>query len=428
MTFSVAVVGASGYAGGEVLRLLTAHPEARIGALTANQSAGQRLGQHHPHLRTLTNRRLEETTVAVLTGHDVIILALPHGKSGELAAALEEASPQSVLVGLGADHRLESAQDWADYYGGDYQGAWTYGLPELLTGWTESPVGPSVDDAVRSATSGRSPQATAGSSADGVAALAGTELGAKAAPEAGPTASGKLPKQRQALKGAKRIAVPGCNVTAVTLALAPGVAAGQLDPRDLVAVLANGVSGAGKSLKPHLLASEILGAASPYAVGGSHRHIPEIIQNLRRALGVNGGGGPTLQGAPAVGAPPPVALPTISFTPTLVPMSRGILATVTARPGPRFDPATLRAAWQRAYGQERFVHLLDEGDWPSTARTLGANTALIQVAYDARAGRIVIVAAIDNLVKGTAGAAIQSINLALGLPEGTGLELNGVAP
>jgi N-acetyl-gamma-glutamyl-phosphate reductase len=193
----------------------------------------------------------------------------------------------------------------------------------------------------------------------------------------------------------------------VTLALAPGIAAGAIAAEDLVAVLANGVSGAGRALKPHLAASEILGSVSPYAVGGSHRHIPEIIQNLRTA-----------------GA----ARASISFTPTLVPVTRGILATITARPGPHFDPDTYRTAWLSAYADEPFVHLLPPGEWPSTGATLGANTALIGLAYDQRAGRIVAVAAIDNLVKGTAGAAIQSLNLTFGLPEATGLTTNGVAP
>jgi N-acetyl-gamma-glutamyl-phosphate reductase len=272
-------------------------------------------------------------------------------------------------VDLGADHRLEDPADWADSYGGDHPGTWTYGMPEMLTGWC-----------------------------GGRAGVSGTEPGRG------------LPKQRAALAGARRIAVPGCNVTAVTLALAPGIAAGALDTRDLSAVLANGVSGAGKAPKPHLLAAEILGAASPYAVGGTHRHIPEILQNLRLA------------------APPGTPEPTISFTPTLVPMARGILATVTARPGPAFDPADPLAPWRAAYAGERFVHLLPPGTWPSTAQTLGANTALVQAVFDAKAGRLVAVAAIDNLVKGTAGAAVQSINLALGLPEGAGLTVNGVAP
>src|SRR5690606_37040501 len=147
------------------------------------------------------------------------------------------------------------------------------------------------------------------------------------------------------------------------------------------------------------IAGEILGAASPYAVGGVHRHIPEIEQNLRAA------------GAERV---------SLSFTPTLVPMVRGILATVTARLVPGTDAAAVREAWVRAYVEEPFVHVLPEGQWPSTAATVGANTALVQVAVDERAGRVVTVTALDNLVKGTAGAAVQSLNLALGLPETTG--------
>lgn len=349
MTFSVAVAGASGYAGGEVLRLLADHPEARIGALTAHSSAGQPLGQHQPHVRALADRILEPTTPATLAGHDVVVLALPHGASGEIAAQLPA---ETLVVDLGADHRLASAEDWQDYYGSEHAGTWPYGMPELLT-----------------AGGGR---------------------------------------QRTHLAGARRIAVPGCNVTAVTLGLQPGVAAGVVEPTDLVAVLANGYSGAGKSLRTHLLASEALGSASPYAVGGTHRHIPEIAQNLRSA------------GAADV---------TISFTPTLVPMARGILATATARlVDPALTDAQVRAAWADAYADEPFVHLLPEGTWPSTAMTLGANTALVQVAVDRRAGRVVTVTAIDNLVKGTAGAAVQSINLALGLPETLGLTVQGVAP
>ena len=350
VSFSVAVAGATGYAGGELLRLLLAHPDARVGALTAHSNVGDTLGQHHPHLFPLADQVLLDTTVDNLAGHDVIALALPHGASGAIAAELAVASPNSILIDLGADHRLESADDWCNFYGGEYQGAWTYGMPELLIGSS---------------------------------------------------------KQRDLLPRATRVAVPGCNVTAVTLALAPGIAGGVMEPTDLVAVLANGLSGAGKGTKPHLMASEILGAASPYAVGGVHRHIPEIQQNLRKA------------GEADV---------TISFTPTLVPMSRGILATCTAKLTPGTSPAQVRDAWRRAYDGEPFVHLLPEGQWPSTAATLGANTALIQVAVDERAGRVVAICAIDNLVKGTAGAAVQSLNLALGLDETTGLTTIGVAP
>jgi N-acetyl-gamma-glutamyl-phosphate reductase len=347
----VAVAGASGYAGGEFLRLAVRHPHLEIGALTAHSNAGSRLGELQPHLRSLADRVLEPTTPEALAGHDVVVLGLPHGASGEIAAQL----PDDVLVlDLGADHRLVSAADWTAYYGSEHAGTWPYGLPELVH-------------------------------ADGTT-------------------------QRDHLAGVRRIAVPGCNVTAVTLGLQPGVAAGLVSPADIVAVLANGYSGAGKSLKPHLLAAEGLGAAVPYAVGGTHRHIPEIAQNLRVA------------GADEV---------TISFTPTLVPMSRGILATVTARLAPGHEAASaadVRAVWERAYAAEPFVDLLPEGQWPSTAATLGANTALVQVALDAAAGRVVTVTALDNLVKGTAGQAIQAMNLALGLPETAGLITEGVAP
>ncbi|GEA88205.1 N-acetyl-gamma-glutamyl-phosphate reductase [Cellulomonas cellasea DSM 20118] len=351
MTFTVAVAGASGYAGGEMLRLLLDHPEAEIRTVTAHSNAGTRLGEHQPHLRRLADRVLAPTEVEHLAGHDVVVLALPHGASGAVAAELGDAA---LVVDLGADHRLVDPAAWEAFYGNPHAGTWPYGLPELLHAGERTPAA-----------------------------------------------------QRAALAGTRRIAVPGCNVTAVTLGLQPGVAAGLVEPTDLVAVLANGYSGAGKSLKTHLLASEALGAAQPYAVGGTHRHIPEIEQNL----GVAGAGAVS-----------------ISFTPTLVPMARGILATATARLVPGTDPASVRAAWEDAYRDEPFVHLLPEGQWPTTAATLGANTALVQVAVDERAGRVVTVTAIDNLVKGTAGAAVQSLNLALGLPETLGLPLDGVAP
>lgn len=362
MTVSVAVAGASGYAGGEMLRLLADHPEVEIGTLTAHSSAGALLGEVQPHLASLAERRLEPTSVERLADHDVVVLALPHGASGEIAAALP---PDVLVLDLGADHRLSSADDWAAYYGTPHAGTWPYGLPELLH--VEAP-------------------------------------GAEAV----------VTKQREQLEGARRVAVPGCNVTAMTLALQPGVAAGLVDPGDVVAVLAVGYSGAGKALKPHLLAAEALGAAAPYAVGGTHRHIPEIAQNLLAA------------GAADV---------RLSFTPVLVPMSRGILATVTAPLAPALAgapaeevDARLRAAWDAAYEGEPFVRLLPEGTWPTTAQVLGANTATVQVAYDRGAGRVVALCAIDNLVKGTAGGAVQSMNIALGLPQTLGLTTQGVAP
>ncbi len=346
-TITVAVAGASGYAGGEVLRLLLSHPHVEIGALTAASSAGSRLGAHHPHLVPLADRVLQPTTTETLSGHDVVFLGLPHGESGAVAAQLGD---EALVIDLGADFRLRSAEEWTEFYGGEHAGTWPYGLPELIVG-------------------------------DG--------------------------RQRDALRGVDRIAVPGCNVTAITLGIQPAVAAGLVEPTDLVAVLANGYSGAGKAPKAHLMASEGLGAASPYGVGGTHRHVPEIMQNLR------------LAGADDV---------TISFTPTLVPMARGILATTTARLAGDVDIAAVRAAYEAAYDDEPFIHLLPEGQWPTTAATLGANTAQVQVAIDARAHRLVVVSAIDNLVKGTAGGAIQSMNLALGLEETTGLSTIGLAP
>ena len=348
MTYSVAVAGASGYAGGEVLRLLAAHPEFDVTTVTAFSNAGQPLSTVQPHLRSLADLVLVDTTPANLAGHDIVFLALPHGKSGELTAQLDAST---LVVDCGADHRLTDENAWAKFYGGEYFGAWPYGLPELL--------------------------------------LAG-----------GGT-------QRENLVGAKRIAVPGCNVTAITLGLAPGIHAGVIEPDDLVAILAVGTSGAGKAAKPELIASEIFGSASAYAVGGTHRHTPEIVQNL------------TVAGGTSV---------TVSFTPMLVPMSRGILATSTAKLAKGATSAIVRKAFEDAYANEPFVHLLPDGEFPRTADTVGANTALIGLAVDEVAGRVVTITALDNLVKGTAGAAIQSANIALGLSETLGLTTNGVAP
>lgn len=352
MTYSVAVSGASGYAGGEILRLLAAHPDIEIRTVTAHSNAGQPLIDHQPHLRSLAHLTLQDTTPDVLAGHDVVFLALPHGQSGQYTDALGDVP---LVIDAGADHRLTSQQSWDAFYGGVFHDPWSYGVPELI-----------VDGG----------------------------------------------KQREALVGATRIAAPGCNASTVSLSLAPGVAAGVIDPGDIVSVLAVGPSGAGKSLKPNLLASEILGTANPYAVGGSHRHIPEIQQALRAA-----------QGADA-----DAAAIRISFTPVLVPMSRGILATSTAPIAPGVTDAQIRAAWEDAYGAETFVQLLPEGRFPRTADVLGANTALMGLAIDRAANRVVVVTAVDNLTKGTAGAAIQSMNIALGLPEATGLSVNGVAP
>ncbi|MET9513381.1 N-acetyl-gamma-glutamyl-phosphate reductase [Streptomyces flavidovirens] len=342
MAVRAAVAGASGYAGGELLRLLLAHPGVEIGALTGHSNAGQHLGSLQPHLLPLAGRVLEPTTAEVLAGHDVVFLALPHGQS---AAVAEQLGDEVLVIDMGADFRLQNAADWDQFYGSPHAGTWPYGLPEL-------------------------------------------------------------PGARAALEGSKRVAVPGCYPTAVSLALFPAYAA-QLAEPDAVIVAATGTSGAGKALKPHLLGSEVMGSMSPYGVGGGHRHTPEMIQNLSAAAGER---------------------VTVSFTPTLAPMSRGILATCSAKAKPGVTASGVRDAYEKAYADEPFVHLLPEGQWPATASVYGSNAVQIQVAYDEAAGRVIAISVIDNLTKGTAGGAVQSMNIALGLPEDTGLSTTGVAP
>lgn len=349
MQYRVAVAGASGYAGGELLRLLSGHPHFEIATVTGHSTVGQALIQSQPHLLSLGHLVLQETTPEVLDGHDIVFFALPHGASGELSASLTNTR---LVVDCGADHRLENADDWGHFYGGDFFDPWTYGVPELIIG--------------------------------------------------------NNAKQRERIAGATHIAAPGCNASTVALSLAPGIHAGVIEARDLVSVLAVGPSGAGKAVKPHLLGAELMGTANPYAVAGTHRHIPEIQQALRWAGATD--------------------TPTLNFTPVLVPMSRGILATTSAPLAAGVTPTDVRAAWESVYGDEHFVRLLPEGTFPRTADTLGANTCLMGVAVDEAAGRVVVIAALDNLAKGTAGAAIQSANIALGLPESAGLGINGVAP
>jgi N-acetyl-gamma-glutamyl-phosphate reductase len=341
-TWTVGVTGATGYAGGEVCRLLAGHPNLRLTGVHANSSAGRHLGELQPHLLPFAEMTVQPSEAGSLSGYDVVVLALPHGESAAVAAQLPD---ETLVIDCGADHRLNDPAAWARWYGGEHSGSWPYGLPEL-------------------------------------------------------------PGQRAKLERATRIAVPGCYPTSVTLALAPALTAGLIEP-DVVVVAASGTSGAGKKALPHLLGSEVMGSVSAYGVGGVHRHTPEMIQNLSQAAGA------------------PVS---VSFTPTLVPMSRGILATCSAKLQPGTDADAVRAAYAKAYADEPFVHLLPEGQWPTTAQVLGANTVALQLAVDPDAGRLVVVAAVDNLTKGTGGAAIQCANLALGLPETTGLPLVGVAP
>jgi N-acetyl-gamma-glutamyl-phosphate reductase len=313
----VAVAGASGYAGGELLRLLAGHPDLEIVAATAHSQVGAPLVSVHPHLAL--DLTLAATEPASLADADLVFLALPHGESAALAAAL----PASVkIVDLGSDHRP----------------VWTYGLPEL-------------------------------------------------------------PGRRAEIAAADRVANTGCYAVATILALAPLIAAGLADPSDVVVVAASGTSGAGRNLQPHLLASEVMGSLLPYRVG-THQHVPEI----KRAAGAR----------------------SLSLTPILAPMPRGILATVTAVARPGTTPAAVRSAL--AYDGEPFVRLLPPGVWPSTAATLGSNAVHLQSTVDGDSGRIIVTSAIDNLGKGAAGQAVQCANLMLGLPETAGLTAHGIAP
>ncbi|MFF5078724.1 N-acetyl-gamma-glutamyl-phosphate reductase [Actinoplanes sp. NPDC000266] len=333
MGIRVAVAGASGYAGGELLRLLAGHPEFDLVAATAHTQAGTHVTAVHPQLAGL-DLTLGATDADGLSGADLVFLALPHGQSAALAAQL----PETVkIVDLGADFRLRDAAPWEQYYGGTHAGTWTYGLPEL-------------------------------------------------------------PGHRELIASSARVANTGCYAATITLALAPLIAAGVADPADVVVVASSGTSGAGRSAKVNLLASEIMGDLSPYKVG-AHQHVPEIKQ--------------------ASGAT------SLSMTPVLAPMPRGILATVTARPLTGADP---REVLRAAYADEPFVHVLPEGQWPRTAATSGSNSCHLQATVDVDSGRIVVVSALDNLGKGAAGQAVQCANLMFGLPETSGLSVFGVAP
>lgn len=361
--YTVAVAGATGYAGGEALRILAAHPNFEVTCVAGHSSVGDKLGKHMPHIPQLADLVVEDTTPEVLNGHDVIILALPHGASGALASQLD---PNAVVVDLGADHRLEEKSAWDAFYGGDFYQHWTYGMPELITGIETD---------------------------------------------------GSYSRQREALPGTKRIAGPGCNVTATTLALQPGIAQGLVEPKDIVADLVVGYSGAGKNLKrTNLLAAEAFGSALPYSVGGTHRHIPEILQNFAHAAGKSTAAADDY---------------TLVFTPILAPMARGILATVSAKLTDKalgMTDAEIRQVWLDAYEGQDFMVVLPEGVMPATANIIGSNAAHIQVVVDHHAGRLLAFAAIDNLNRGTAGQAVQSLNVALGLPEDAGLTKIGVAP
>lgn len=342
MTFTASVAGASGYAGGELLRLILGHPDIEIGAVAAGSRAGRRLAEVHPALPALGDRTFVAAEPDALRDADIVFLALPHGESAALARALPAGQR---IVDLGADFRLADESAWHAFYNDSYAGHWVYGLPEL----------PGVRAQVREAT---------------------------------------------------RVANPGCYPTAVSVAMAPLLAEGLVDSAVSV-VAASGTSGAGRTPSEALMASQVMGSMSPYKVGGAHQHTPEMEQALGHASGVD---------------------VRISFTPLLAPMPRGILATCSADLAEGVTSEDLQESLHAAYGAEPFVHVLPPGQWPQTASTLGGNAVHVQAVADGHAGRAIVVAALDNLVKGAAGQALQNANLMLGLDEGAGLTSAGVAP
>ena len=343
----VTVAGASGYAGGELLRLLAAHPGLDLAAVTADSSAGRTVADLHLNLAGLPGvgqLTLQPHASAPLADCDLVFLALPAGHSAAVAAQL----PASVkIVDLGPDFRLVDPAAWDRHYGGPHPGTWVTGIPEL-------------------------------------------------------------PGGRAKISAASLVAAPGCYATAAILALTPVVSACLADPADIVIVAVSGTSGAGRSLRTDLLASEVMGSVSAYQVAGAHRHTPEIEQALTEAAGADA---------------------SVSFTPVLAPMPRGILATCTAPlADAQVNTEVVRDALAAAYHGEPFITVLPAGRWPATGSVAGSNGVHLQAGVDKRAGRVVVVAAIDNLGKGAAGQAIQAANLMLGLPETAGLTAIGVAP
>ncbi|MCZ9297586.1 N-acetyl-gamma-glutamyl-phosphate reductase [Corynebacterium hesseae] len=347
MSISVAIAGATGYAGSEILRLLLSHPaylsgDLRIGALTGHSNAGQRVSELMPHLPQLADRVIEDTTPEVLAGHDIVFLGLPHGHSAEIGRQLGESV---TVIDCAADFRLRNKEDWDSFYGGEYAGAWPYGIPEV-------------------------------------------------------------PGNREKLKGSNRVAVPGCFPTTITLGALPAVAQGLIEPA-LSVIAITGVSGAGKKASVAQLGAETMGNLKAYKPGGTHRHTPEVLQNLQPF------------------AQEPVS---VSFTPVLAPLPRGILATITAPLKGDVDKRRVAQAFREFYADEPFCLVLPEGQQPQTQNVVGSNMVHIQAHVDERANRLVITAALDNLCKGTAGAAVQCMNLTLGWEETLGLPQAAVAP
>lgn len=335
----IGVVGASGYAGGELLRLLAFHPHFEVTAITAHSNAGELITSVHPQLQSYAGKKFSAFAPSDFSSCDLIFLALPHGESAKVIAQLPATSK---IVDLGADYRLESADKWSKYYGGDYAGSWTYGLADIE------------------------------------------------------------PFKSQISQSTK-VANPGCYATSIALGAAP--AASIADLTDVVVVAASGTTGAGRSAKINLIASEVVGSLTSYKFGGVHQHTPEIEQALTKVSGTEA---------------------RISFTPILAPMPRGILSTITAKLTKKMTTEEAHSIYTKFFADSQFVTILPIGAMPKTAALTGSNHVQIQVAVDDHTSRLVVSVAIDNLGKGAAAQAIQNANLMCGFDEAAGLRFDGL--
>ncbi len=341
----IAILGASGYTGADLVRLALTHPHIEIAALAANQKAGQAMTDIWPHFAPYPRLpALVKAQDIDWTSIDVVFGCLPHGASAELLSTLTD----HRIIDLSADFRLNDPATYHDYYGN------THPAPHLLS----------------------------------------------------QTVYGLSEVARDRLPAARLVACPGCYPTAALLALLPLAAARLIRPANITINALSGVSGAGRSLKETNLYAEVAEAVAPYAIG-RHRHMPEIEQELGKAFG---------------------GAVTISFTPHLLPMNRGELETITVELADGHTPDDLRACLERRYADEPFVHLLPEGVAPATRMVRGSNHMVVNVFADRIPGRALVIAAIDNLVKGSSGQAIQNMNLMFGLPENAGLEAAPLFP
>ncbi len=334
-----AVIGASGYAGGELLRLLAIHPQLQVTQVSAHSNAGELITSVHPHLTTFQDQKFAAIESLNFGEIDVAFIALPHGQS---ASVVKNIPSHIKVIDLGADFRLSDSAQWDKYYDGDHAGVWTYGLPEI-------------------------------------------------------------PGQREKISNSVQVSNPGCYATSIIVGLLPAL--DFIDVSDVVVVAASGTTGAGRSAKINLIASEVMGSLTSYKFGGIHQHTPEVEQALSNVSGKD---------------------VKISFTPILAPMPRGILSTITARLTKGISTEQVNALYAKFFEADYFVDVLPEGQLPKTGSLTGSNKIQMQVAVDGHVQRLVISVALDNLGKGAASQAIQNANLMCGFHEGAGLSTDGL--